>query len=157
MADVRILGAGVAGLSIAAALSARGIDAVVTDPAGPPGPHGCSWWAGGMLAPYCERESAEEPVLRHGRNAADWWAKHTEVTRNGSLVLALGRDQADLTRFARRTTGFEEVNDQQISTLEPDLAGRFRKALFFAEEAHLSPRAALAALAAKTNFNDDTA
>lgn len=110
-----------------------------------------------MLAPYCERESAEEPVLRHGRNAADWWAKHTEVTRNGSLVLALGRDLADLARFARRTSGFQEVNDQQITALEPDLAGRFRKALFFADEAHLSPRAALSALATKATFGDEPA
>jgi glycine oxidase len=157
MTDVRILGAGVAGLTIASALTARGINTVVTDPAGPPGPHGCSWWAGGMLAPYCERESAEESVLHHGRTAADWWSNHTTVTRNGSLVLALGRDQADLTRFARRTSGLQDIDDDRIAALEPDLAGRFRRALFFADEAHLNPRDALSALATKTKFSDEPA
>ena len=35
----------------------------------------------------------------------------------------------------------------RIAALEPDLAGRFRRALFFPDEAHLDPRRALAALA----------
>ncbi len=33
--------------------------------------------------------------------------------------------------------------------MEPDLAGRFRQGLHFAEEAHLDPRKALRALAAR--------
>ncbi|MET0534158.1 MAG: FAD-dependent oxidoreductase, partial [Steroidobacter sp.] len=39
------------------------------------------------------------------------------------------------------------LNRSDIGELEPDLAGRFEQALFFADEAHLDPRAALAALA----------
>ena len=35
-----------------------------------------------------------------------------------------------------------------LGTLEPDLAGRFRRGLFFPDEAHLDPRKALAGLAA---------
>ncbi|ESZ12184.1 hypothetical protein X737_27660 [Mesorhizobium sp. L48C026A00] len=31
-----------------------------------------SWFAGGMPAPWCERKSAEHPVLDLGRDAADW-------------------------------------------------------------------------------------
>ncbi|MFY7962013.1 MAG: FAD-dependent oxidoreductase, partial [Elsteraceae bacterium] len=38
-------------------------------------------------------------------------------------------------------------NADLIAALEPDLAGRHAKALFFKEEAHLDPRQALAALA----------
>ena len=34
----------------------------------------------------------------------------------------------------------------RVAALEPDLAGRFRRALFFPDEAHLDPRLALAAL-----------
>lgn len=147
MADFQIIGAGVAGLTVATELVARGADVRLIDRESSPGAHACSWWAGGMLAPYCERESAEEPVLVHGLEAVDWWDKNAGgVTRNGSLVVALDRDQSDLRRFARRTSGFAEVDAELIGELEPDLAGRFRTGLFFKDEAHLSPRDALTAL-----------
>ena len=42
------------------------------------------------------------------------------------------------------STGWTPIG---IAELEPDLGGRFRRALFFADEAHLDPRRALAALA----------
>ena len=38
------------------------------------------------------------------------------------------------------------VDEARIAELEPDLAGRFRKGLFFADEGHLDPRVALSAL-----------
>ena len=67
----QVVGAGVAGLSVASELSQRGASVRLYDRNGPPGPHACSWWAGGMLAPFCEGESAEEPVMRWGQLAAD--------------------------------------------------------------------------------------
>ncbi len=142
-----VLGAGVMGLTVATELVSRGHDVTIVDPASGPGPQGCSWWAGGMLAPWCEFENAEEPVLRHGQTAIDWWDRHAGgVTHAGTLVVALGRDRSELTRFARRTEGFAEIGDNRIVDLEPELAGRFDRALFFDREAHLDPRAALAAL-----------
>ncbi|SDD66377.1 FAD-dependent oxidoreductase [Ruegeria marina] len=140
-----VIGAGVAGLAVATELVARGAQVQVFDPSGPPGPHGCSWWAGGMLAPWCEYENAEEPVLRLGQQAIAWWAQHTTVTRCGTLVVANPRDLPDLRRFARRTEGFAEVNHAEIAQLEPDLAF-FSKGLFFPDEAHLDPRRALSDL-----------
>ncbi|MEX0366909.1 MAG: FAD-dependent oxidoreductase [Ruegeria sp.] len=137
-----VIGAGVAGLAVATELAARGAKVQVFDPGGPPGPHGCSWWAGGMLAPWCEYENAEEPVLRLGQQAIGWWAEKTEVTRRGTLVVANARDLPDLRRFARRTEGFREAKNGEIAELEPDLHG-FGKGLFFADEAHLDPRKAL--------------
>ena len=38
------------------------------------------------------------------------------------------------------------MDEARIAALEPDLAGRFHKGLFFAGEGHLDPRAALRAL-----------
>lgn len=147
MVDVTILGAGVCGLTIATEIVARGGSVRLHDPAGGPGAHGCSWWAGGMLAPYCERESAEEPVVRLGAEAADWWDRHAGgVTRNGSLVVALGRDKGELKRFARRTEGFAELNGAEVAALEPDLTDRTAGALYFESEAHLSPRDAVVSL-----------
>lgn len=147
MAKVTIIGAGVAGLAIARNLVDRGAQVTVIDRADSPGPKACSWWAGGMLAPYCEGESAEEPVVRLGQEAAIWWSNHTgTVHQNGSLVVSPTRDLADLKRFARRTDHFSEVDRDQIAVLEPDLGGRFNQGLFFETEAHLSPREALLGL-----------
>lgn len=144
---IRILGAGVMGLAIATELTARGHAVELVDPLPTPGPHGCSFWAGGMLAPYCERESAEEPVERHGLTAIDWWDRHAGgVSRNGTLVLTLNRDRGELARFARRSRGHQMLDGDQIAALEPDLAGRFASGLFYTDEAHLSPRDALAEL-----------
>ncbi|MCV2889791.1 FAD-dependent oxidoreductase [Ruegeria aquimaris] len=140
-----VIGAGVAGLAVATELVARGASVQVFDPSGPPGPHGCSWWAGGMLAPWCEYENAEEPVLRLGQQAIAWWAQHTAVTRCGTLVVANARDLPDLRRFARRTDGFADVNHAEIAALEPDLT-TFSKGLHFPDEAHLDPRRALSDL-----------
>lgn len=147
MPEFTILGAGVAGLAVATELAERGAAVRVLDAGGGPGAHACSWWAGGMLAPFCERESAEEPVLRHGRAAADWWEAHgAAVHRGGTIVVAPTRDRRELDRFARRTSGFERIGGNEIGALEPDLAGRFSSALHFPTEAHLAPRAALDAL-----------
>ncbi|WP_350334384.1 FAD-dependent oxidoreductase [Coralliovum pocilloporae] len=142
MSDISVIGAGVAGLAVATELVDRGATVTLYDRSGAPGPHGCSWWAGGMLAPWCEFENAEEPVLRLGREAIDWWATRTPVTRRGTLVVANSRDLPDLRRFSRRTEGFDEVGEARIQELEPDLHG-FTKGLFFADEAHLDPRRAL--------------
>lgn len=145
-----ILGGGVMGLCAAVELAGRGQPVTLHDPAGAPGPHHCSWWAGGMLAPFCEGESADAIVVAEGQQAADWWqAQGAEVTRNGTLVVAPGRDRAELDRFARRTRGHVWLDTAGATALEPLLEQRFPRALFFAAEAHLNPRAALAALRAR--------
>lgn len=144
---VLIRGAGVAGLTLAHELATRGADVTVVEKrleiAG-----NASWQAGGMLAPWCERENAEETVLTLGRGAADWWdaALPGHVARRGTLVLASARDAGELDRFGRRTSGFRHLDASQIAALEPALEGRFGRGLFFAEEAHLDPRKALLSL-----------
>ncbi len=143
---ITIAGAGLAGLACALELAQRGADVTLYEKGDGPGTNSVARFAGGMLAPYCERESADEDVVRLGGCAADWWAKVTPVTRRGTLVVAPSRDQAELTRFARRTSHFAEVDGQHIGALEPALKGRFERGLFFEEEAHLDPRQALADL-----------
>ncbi|MER9079740.1 glycine oxidase ThiO [Mesorhizobium sp. M0895] len=144
---VLVKGAGVAGLTAAFELAARGAAVSVAETR--PGLGGnASWFAGGMLAPWCERESAEQPVLDLGRGAADWWDAATpgQVTRAGTLVVAAPRDAGEIDRFASRTSGHRRVDEDEIALLEPDLAGRFRRGLLFSDEAHLDPRQAMAAL-----------
>ncbi|WP_218014204.1 glycine oxidase ThiO [Rubellimicrobium roseum] len=147
MADVTVIGAGVAGLTCALALAERGASVEVIDRGERLGAEACSWYAGGMLAPWCERESAEPLVAELGEEAIDYWAERVPgVMRKGTLVVAPARDVPDLARFARRTERFGWVDGERIATLEPDLAGRFSKGLFFSEEGHLDPRDALDAL-----------
>ncbi|WEX74395.1 glycine oxidase ThiO [Sinorhizobium numidicum] len=145
---VLIKGAGVAGLTTAYALAGRGAKVTVSERS-PGFVDAASWYAGGMLAPWCERESADETVLTRGIGAADWWEAALpkgHVLRNGTLVVAPPRDRGELRRFASRTSGFRWLDAEEIRLLEPALAGRFREALFFAEEAHLDPRRALLTL-----------
>jgi len=144
---VLVKGAGVAGLTVARELNARGADVTVLDPR-LNFDHAASWLAGGMLAPWCERESADAAVLTRGSDAADRWDEILpgRVVRNGTLVVAPTRDHGELKRFADRTTGYRWVEESEIAALEPALAGRFRHGLFFPEEGHLDPRLALRAL-----------
>ncbi|KXF78777.1 thiamine biosynthesis protein thio [Paramesorhizobium deserti] len=147
---ITIIGAGVAGLTCATEFSERGFDVTVVARSERIGDNSCSWYAGGMLAPWCEGESAEEPVVRLGQQAIDWWDAHVDcVERQGTLVLSHTRDASELRRFSRRTSAYATVDAERIEALEPDLAGRFRQGLFFPGEGHLDPRRALEQLADK--------
>lgn len=145
---ITIAGAGLAGLACAYELAQRGAAVTVYERGKTPGDSSVARFAGGMLAPWCERESAEEDVITLGSRAAGWWARITPVHRRGTLVVAPARDRAELTRFARRTTGHRGVDGAEIAELEPALAGRFAQGLFFEQEAHLDPRRALRDLSA---------
>ena len=139
---ISVLGAGVAGLCAATALAEAGIAVEVIVPDDAPQP--ASMLAGGMLAPFCEGESAPDIVVARGQGAADWWADRVDgVERRGTLVLAAPRDQGELDRFARATKGHDWAVP---ADLEPQLQGRFARGLIFSEEAHMDPRAALAQL-----------
>ena len=134
-----VLGGGVAGLCVATALAERGLPVELIADDGTP----ASYWAGGMLAPGCEGETAPPEVVLAGQGAVEWWAARVPVTRRGTLVVAPARDAAELDRFAARTSGHRPADP---GALEPDLAGRFARGLFFEAEAHLDPRAAMAGL-----------
>lgn len=165
---VIVVGAGVAGLACALELHDRGIAVEIVERGHALGDGCCSWMAGGMLAPWCERATTDPLVAEWGAPAIDWWARRfPETVRRGSLVVAQPRDAGELTRFADRTERYEWVDADRLGALEPALAGRFRRALFFPDEAHLTPRRALPALAEAlrrrgvtirfdTEFNPDT-
>lgn len=145
--NITVIGAGVAGLTAAAELlRLPAAEVTIIDKAAGPGAEQCSWWAGGMLAPWCERATAEEDVIEKGAGAADWWERVTRVHRAGTLVVAPPRDRRELDAFSRRTTAWDRIGAEQIEALEPDLSGRFESALFFPDEAHLAPRTALSDL-----------
>lgn len=142
--SVTVVGAGVVGLTIATELAERGVDVEIIEQAPTNSSNACSWFAGGMLAPWCEGDTAEEPVVRLGQQSILWWQRHIgEVTKRGSIVLVPPRDMPELSRFARRTQNHSTIDKQQLKALEPDLGDRFSKGLYFKEEAHIDPRRAL--------------
>lgn len=147
--NILVRGAGVAGMVTAVSLAECGARVTVHETGGRIGA-GASWFAGGMLAPWCEAESAPEEVTQDSLTSLNWWKAHVpDVVQAGSLVVAPPRDTPELTRFGRRTSHFEMIGKDQINNLEPDLEDRFDKALFFPEEGHVDPRKALAALGEK--------
>src|SRR5882757_5747300 len=129
-------------------ITVMGADVEVVDRGEKLGASGCSWYAGGMLAPWCELESAEPLIAKLGTESIAWWRERFPGTvLNGSLVVAHGRDTGELANFSRRTEKFDWLDGESVASIEPDLRGRFNKALFFKDEGHLDPRAALAFLA----------
>jgi len=145
---IRILGAGVAGLTVAFECARAGFGVELWEWREGAG-LGCSHLAGGMLAPCCEAVSTEPLVYELGLESLEFWTRTMPVaTRRGSLVLAPARDRPELVQFARRARDFKALDASGLAALEPALGGRFDQALFFPTEAHLDPRLAMAELTA---------
>ncbi len=147
MANILIVGAGISGLWQAVMLGRAGHGVRLLEKSGEPFAAAASRLAGAMLAPYCESESAEPLIVELGQQSIALWQKvYPELDRKGSLVLAPTRDLAEIGRFARMTSQFESLDAGGIADLEPALAGRFGKGLFYPSEAHLEPAKAMQAL-----------
>ncbi|AQX19432.1 FAD-dependent oxidoreductase [Bartonella sp. WD16.2] len=147
MKNILVKGAGIGGLTVAFMLQQKG--AIVTVSAPLHSPIGtASWYAGGMLAPYCERESSEPIVEDLGIQGVQWWKEIFPeiVIQKGTLVIAPTRDITELKRFSVCTNSHKTIEGPEIARLEPDLAERFNCALFYENEAHIDPRKILITL-----------
>lgn len=162
---ILIRGAGIAGLWQALTLARRGHHVTVAEQTAEPFTAACSWYAGGMLAPYCEEESAEPLIRDLGLRSIALWREAYPATRStGSLVVTLPRDRRELDRFARMTESHERINGNRLGELEPDLSDRFPVALYYPQEAHVDPGQALTflldaarAAGADVRFGEETA
>ncbi len=145
--EVLVIGAGVAGLTCAVELANAGLSVQIIERGPRLGGESCSWFAGGMLAPWCEAVDADVLVTRLGQEALQWWKQYTDdFVCQGSLVLAQGRDRSELQRFARRSCNHQWLDAVALHELESDLSPRYSRALHFPQEAHMDPRAAMRAL-----------
>jgi glycine oxidase len=141
--SVTVVGAGIAGLWQAYTLAFRGYPVHLVDRAKGLFGKAASAYAGAMLAPFCECETAPPIVRDLGLRSLDIWrATFAGVVSNGTLVLASPRDRSELIRFSRATEGHQHLDSDALSKLEPDLGSRFNSGLFYAEEAHVEPAAA---------------
>ena len=142
--DITVLGAGITGIWQALTLARRGHRVVLLEASLEPLANAASRYAGAMLAPYCEQEGAEPIVAELGLAAVPLWrAAFPGLATNGSLVVAGARDRSELLRFARMTRGHRLVDAEEIARLEPDLANRFHTGIFYPDEAHMNPVAAM--------------
>ncbi len=146
--EITIIGAGVFGLWQAFELSRRGHRVTVREASDDIASGAASRFAGAMLAPYCEAEASEPMVQKLGLDGLKLWrGAYPGVICRGTLVVAGSRDRSELTRFARLTEGYREIGPDELVAIEPDLAGRFSRGLFYGDECHMVPRAALSFLA----------
>ncbi len=142
--NITVAGAGILGLWQALTLAKAGHKVRLVEASVEPFSNAASRWAGAMLAPDCEAESAPAVVRDLGREAmALWRAVYPGIVENGTLVVASARDQSELQRFARATERHKQVDEAAIADLEPSLGGRFQAGLFFSGEAHFNAMAAL--------------
>jgi glycine oxidase len=142
--SITVLGAGILGLWQALTLARAGHRVRLVEASEAPFTDAASLYAGVMLAPEREAESAPAMLRQLGREGVALWRHvYPALKMNGSLVVAGNRDRGELERFARRTQGHRLVTGEALAALEPDLAGRFAAALFFPEEAHMPAPAAL--------------
>jgi len=158
---IHIIGAGIAGTWQALMLAKAGYRVTIHERGDATLMQSASYRAGGMLAPFCEQEISEPLVTRLGQRALQIWRRdYPQAQFDGALVVAHPRDRSDFERFARLTTGHQRIDAERLASLEPDLAGRFPQALFFAGEGHVEPRrtlsdlhSALAAMGARFKWN----
>src|SRR6202165_162852 len=147
---VSVIGAGIAGAWQALLFAQAGREVTLHERSSEAMTQSTSYWAGGMLAPWCEAEASEPVISRLGIRSLDLWREHFPQTPfNGSLVVAHARDRADFDRFAKLTTGHRRLDAAAISEIEPSLEGRFREGLFYADEGHVEPRQILPELHAR--------
>ena len=140
---ITVVGAGITGLWQALLQARRGHAVRLIERSPRPFADAASAYAGAMLGPFCETEHYA-PVIRDlGLKSIRLWREAFPGTiLNGTLVVAAARDRSEIDHFARLTEGHERVGDAAIAALEPDL-GRFTDGLFYAQEGHVAPRAAM--------------
>jgi len=147
---ITIAGAGIVGLWQALTLAKAGHRVRLFERSTQPFYESSSQWAGAMIAPECESESAPEIVRDLGRQSlALWRATYAGLMENGTLVVAAVRDRSELTRFQRMTENHQLLHATRLAELEPHLADRFDAALYFPGEAHMNAMVAMGALLEK--------
>jgi len=141
---ITVQGAGICGLWHAFTLVKAGHSVTLIERSEKPFESACSFYAGAMLAPYAEEEGAEELIRELGLRSIELWREtYPDTQANGSLIVAQARDRKELDRFERLIQGHKRIDGDEITKLEPELAGRYDTGLYLEQEAHVHPHQAM--------------
>lgn len=158
---IAIVGAGIMGRMLGWQLSRAGQKISVFDRDGNESGRAAAHTAAGMLTPYAELESAEPLIFDLGMRSLEIWPHivselgvEQAYFRQGSLVVAHGKDRADYQRFkshlgsklSAERLASAEIDQTALHQLEPELADQFQRALSFPDEAWLKPQRIMSAL-----------
>lgn len=147
---VDVVGAGIAGLTVALVLARRGHAVRVWERSD--GTGGCTHHGGGMLAPVSELDHGEAWIAELGFDSAARWrallpgAPREVLSTDGLLVVAhrpewpLLDELADRAGRAGHAERVQALDAAGIATREPLLAGRFHRGLWLADEGRVDPR-----------------
>ncbi|GJE54137.1 MULTISPECIES: glycine oxidase ThiO [Methylobacterium] len=159
-ADVVVVGGGLIGLSIAWRLAGTGrsVTVIERDTVGA----GASLAATGMLAPAAEHEPGSDLLLPLALDSLRRWPAFRDALQQasgvgidyreeGTLVLAIGRDEVERLRFRhdlQRRSGVaaEWLSGPQVRTREPLLRPNVTAGIFCPRDAQVDPRLVMQAL-----------
>ncbi|MCH2175353.1 MAG: glycine oxidase ThiO [Lentisphaeria bacterium] len=158
--SVAVVGAGIVGRLTSYLLAKKGYSVTLFDRNEPSGNGSCSYVGAGMLAPYCELETAELEVTAAGIEGIHRWQeiistlpKPVFFQQTGSLVVAHPNDMRELDRLEREvqaaqppSDAMQRVSTKEIIALEPEMTQGFHTGLYFPNEAQISNRDILVAL-----------
>lgn len=161
MPSAGIAGAGLAGRMLAWQLLQRGWQVTLFDADTREARQSCSYTGAGMLAPYCELETAEPIIAELGARSLELWPEIIDslpqpvfFQQNGSLVVSHPRDHGAFADFATRVrralpdpAQMCEVRNRELRALEPQLAEQVSRGLYFPGEGQVDNRELLLALA----------
>ncbi|WP_346839501.1 glycine oxidase ThiO [Microbulbifer sp. SAOS-129_SWC] len=163
--SIAIAGGGLMGRLLAWRLSRRGLNISLFEAGSLAAPTGACWTAAGMISPLSELVHSERQIYELGLHSlALWesWASQLEAQvgcpvsfrRAGSIVVAHGRDRAELQMFERElqsklasasAADIQSLDRAGLLGLEPAL-GTFEGGIFLRDEGDIDNRRLLPAL-----------
>jgi glycine oxidase len=149
-----VIGAGVAGLSIAWKLAQAGVEVVVFERAQPA--RAATWAAAGMIAPTMETAHGPQSESEFARWSAELWpdfaaqieeqsGRKIGYQRDGALLVAM--TQGEMDEYSRRNSAVL-LDRSEVRAREPLLTGAIAGAMWDAQEARVDNRALGRALVA---------
>lgn len=159
MPTIAIIGAGLMGRLVALSLNRQGYQVTLFDKDQQSGQQSAAYAAAGLLTPLGEAMHSPANIVEMGFAALALWPKllgtlsgYNFFQQTGTIVLSHEQDIADyhrLTRFLANnypSHAQQQLNRQELSSLEPELARKFSQALYLPQEGQIGNRKLLLAL-----------
>jgi glycine oxidase len=159
MPNIAIIGAGLMGRLVALSLNRQGYQVTLFDKDQKNGHQSAAYAAAGLLTPLGEAMHSPANIVAMGFAALPLWPKllttltsYTFFQQTGTLVVSHEQDIGDYQRLKRFLANHypannqQQLNRQQLTALEPELARKFSQALYLPEEGQIGNRKLLLAL-----------